>query len=143
MQRDARQQQQTLARLQAKWSLRPPSEQRCGQAALLGLDQPRPEGGTTPWLNGVVSCPFGAGTLHLNLGASRPRGERVAPAVGAAWERELGFATGHVEWLAARGSRPIVNLGLRRAVTPGLQLDGSVGRSGGRTLFSAGLKQQF
>lgn len=55
----------------------------------------------------------------------------------------MGWASGHVEWIAAQSAQPIVNLGLRREIGKGLQLDGSVGRQAGRTLFSVGLKQQF
>ena len=55
----------------------------------------------------------------------------------------MGWASGHVEWIAAQSAQPIVNLGLRREIGKGLQLDGSVGRHAGPPQFSVGLKQQF
>ena len=90
-----------------------------------------------------MTCPWPAGNLHLNLGGVRPAHQRSAAWVGAAWEQALGWATGHVEWIATQRARPVFNLGLRREIAKGLQLDGSLGRSGGQTLFSVGLKQQF
>lgn len=135
-------QDQSLARLQLKWQIGAAQGAACQQALTLGTRRQRHLPGTTPWLTGILSCAAGPGTLHLNLGASRNL-DRWGGNLGVAWEQDLGWATGHAEWLAARGTRPIVNLGLRRDVEPQLQLDGSIGRSGRQTLLSLGLKRQF
>lgn len=133
----------TSARVQAKWQLTPPRDERCTHAAVLSLAHTWPGAGNTPGLNLVMSCPIAPGTLHLNLGAAKPPLQRTAAFVGAAWEQDLGWATGHVEWIATQHARPVVNLGLRREIAKGWLLDGSVGRSAGQVLFSVGLKQQF
>lgn len=132
------------SRWQAKWQFTAPVENRCHHAAVLGAAHEQHRAGWAPWLTGIMSCPLaGAGLLHLNLGAMRPPGGPGAPFAGVAWERQLGMVTGHLEWLVARGAKPVFNLGLRREIGAGLQLDGSIGRSGGQTLWSLGLKQQF
>ncbi|QTD45459.1 hypothetical protein [Ottowia testudinis] len=129
-------------RLQAKLQFTAPADDRCYHAAVLGLAHTQGRG-NTPGINLVMSCPFAPGTVHFNLGAAKPAHQPSAVFVGAAWEQELGWATGHVEWIATQRDKPIFNLGLRREIAKGLQLDGSLGRQAGRTLFSVGLKQQF
>ena len=133
----------SLGRLQAKWRLGEAAAGACQHAALFALARAEGQSRLAPTLAGLTSCALGPGTLHLNLGAARAPGERTAPFAGLAWEQPLGFASAHLEWIATRRARPIVNLGLKREIAPGLQLDGSLGRSGGQTLLSVGLKQQF
>lgn len=130
-------------RLQGKWQFSRPADDRCQHAGVLGLAREWPSADRTPWVNLIMSCPARPGTVHLNLGASKPTHQRAAAFLGVAWEQELGWATGHLEWIATQRAKPVFNLGLRREVARGLQLDGSLGRSAGQTLFSLGLKQQF
>ena len=134
----------TLGRLQVKWQINPPQDERCFHALVLAAAHERRPSASSQAFNAVMSCPIGPGALHLNAGANWPAQGGAAPFVGAAWEQPLGPVTAHIEWLAARRARPVFNLGLRTTLTAGgLQLDGSIGRSGGRTLFSVGIKQPF
>ena len=133
----------TSLRLQAKWQISRPDDLRCHHAAVLGLAREFPSHDLTRGVSLVMTCPVAPGMLHLNLGVSRRAHQRAAAFVGAAWEQDLGWATGHVEWIATQHAAPVFNLGLRREIAKGLQLDGSLGRSSGTMLFSLGLKQQF
>ena len=133
----------TALRLQGKLQFTRPTEDACGHAAVLGIAHERPKAVNARWFNLVMSCPVAPGNVHLNLGATQTARKSAKAFIGAAWEQDLGWASGHVEWIAAQSAQPIVNLGLRREIGKGLQLDGSVGRQAGRTLFSVGLKQQF
>ena len=133
----------TALRLQGKLQSTRPTEDACGHAAVLGIAHERPKAVNARWFNLVMSCPVAPGNVHLNLGATQTARKSAKAFIGAAWEQDLGWASGHVEWIAAQSAQPIVNLGLRREIAKGLQLDGSVGRQAGRTLFSVGLKQQF
>mgnify|MGYP003601164309 FL=1 len=110
---------------------------------MLGIAHERPKAVNARWFNLVMTCTVAPGNVHLNLGATQTARKSAKAFIGAAWEQDLGWASGHVEWIAAQSAQPIVNLGLRREIAKGLQLDGSVGRQAGRTLFSVGLKQQF
>lgn len=110
---------------------------------MLGASHASDEHGATRFVNGVMSCGIAPGALHLNLFASRPRSGPTQPGFGAAWEQAFGAVTGHVEWLTQRSAKPILNLGMRGDVVERVQLDGSVGRSGGRTMLSVGMKLQF
>ena len=129
--------------MQAKWRLTEGAGGGCRHAVIGAVVRAEGESSLGPALTGAMSCPLGPGLLHVNLGAARAPGERTAPFAGVAWEQDLGFASAHVEWITTRRAKPVANLGLKREIAPGLQLDGSVGRSGGQTLFSLGLKQQF
>jgi hypothetical protein len=51
--------------------------------------------------------------------------------------------TPHIEWFGTQGSKPTLGAGLRGQLTDELQLDGSVGRSEGETIYSLGVKFTF
>jgi hypothetical protein len=129
--------------LQSKIQLSAPSEGRWHHAMVLGLAHTRDQRGSTRYATLIASREFAPGSLHINLGASRAPGGPTLPALGLAWEQVFGPVTGHLEWLGQRQSKPLFGLGLRRELVKDLQLDGSLGRSGGSTLYSLGLKLQF
>lgn len=129
--------------LTGKWQITEEKEDGCNHAVVLGLSHASDEDGSTRFVNGVMTCGIAPGALHLNLFASRPRLGPTQPGFGAAWEQPFGAITGHVEWVAQRSAKPILNLGMRGDVVDKVQLDGSIGRSGGRMLFSVGMKLQF
>lgn len=133
----------TTTSLQGKLQLTRPQAGGCHQAVVLGLAHPRGQRGTTPYANGIMSCDAGPGAVHMNFGLSRAPGGPSLPAVGVAWEQAFGAVTGHVEWQAQRGAKPTLGMGLRTDLVKDVQLDGSVGRNGGETLYSVGMKFQF
>jgi hypothetical protein len=133
----------TASSLQLKLRLTPSREDGCNFGAVAGASHADGQGRATPYVTGLASCHFSAGSLHLNLGASRPSGGPTLPAFGVAWEQDLGGVIAHAEWLTQRQSRPTLGIGLRKEIFRNVQLDGSVGRSGGQSLFSLGTKLQF
>lgn len=129
--------------LQSKIRLSTPREGRWHHAMVLGLSHAQDQRGATRSATLIASREFTPGALHINLGASRAPGGPALPALGLAWEQAFGPVTGHLEWLGEHQSKPLFGLGLRRELVTDLQLDGSLGRSGGSTLYSLGLKLQF
>lgn len=133
----------TTTSLQGKFQLTLPKPGGCHQAVVLGVGHPNGQRGVTPYANGLLSCDAGPGAVHMNLGASRAPDGPTAPAAGIAWEQAFGPVVGNLEWLVQRNAKPTLGLGLRTELMKDVQLDGSVGRSGGDTLFSVGMKFQF
>lgn len=133
----------TSQALQAKWRITPSQEAGCNTALVLGATQTRGQGGTTPYLNGLLSCNSTWGATHLNLGGQRPSGGPGVATWGLAHERAFGVATLHVEAFGQRLAKPTVQVGARSNLTHRLQLDATVGRSNRDTLVSVGLKQSF
>ncbi|MDI1340227.1 hypothetical protein [Polaromonas sp.] len=133
----------TSQALQAKWRITPSQEAGCNAAAVLGATQTRGQSGTTPYLNGLLSCNSSWGATHVNLGGQRPAGGPGVATWGLAHEREFGAATVHVEAFGQRLAKPTFQVGARTHLTQRLQLDATVGRSKRETLLSVGLKQSF
>ncbi len=129
--------------VQGKFQLTPPQSGGCHQAAVLGVARPNGQRGVTPYLTGIATCEVGPGAVHMNLGANRAPGGPTLPTAGVAWEQAFGGLTGHLEWLVQRNAKPSLGLGLRTEIAKGVQIDGSVGRSGGENLYSVGMKFQF
>ncbi|HEY2929723.1 hypothetical protein [Piscinibacter sp.] len=133
--------QRDVRRLQAKIQLAEPRDGGCHPAIAFGAfegDDP-----TTRFAIGIVTCDIASGALHLNIGGSRESGGTTVPTYGAAWEQPVGPLVGHVEWLGQRHAPATIAIGLRRDVVKHLQLDASVARNAGQTLFSVGFKSQF
>ena len=51
--------------------------------------------------------------------------------------------TPHIEWFGSEGAKPTVQAGLRGEVAKGWQLDGTVGRGDGETVYTLGVKRSF
>ncbi len=51
--------------------------------------------------------------------------------------------TPHVEWFGAEGRKPTSQFGARGDIAQRMQLDGTVGRSDGVTLYSVGISLKF
>jgi len=133
----------TTQTLQAKWRITPAQESGCNVGATLGVSRIRTLGGDAPYLNGLLTCQMKQGAVHLNAGWVRPTGGPGVPTWGAAYERNAGSVGWHVEAFGQRGARPTFQAGLKTQLTPRFQLDGSVGRNHGETLFSIGVKADF
>lgn len=134
---------QTLVALQAKWRITPSQADGCNLGLVAGAARASADGGAVS-LNGLATCNAGRlGSFHVNMGANQPRHAPAVPTWGLAYEREIGRVTPHIEWFGARHARPTLQAGLRGQVAPQVQLDGSIGRSGDQTTFTAGLKYTF
>ena len=81
--------------------------------------------------------------MHVNLGYVKPSSAKGVKTWGVALEREMGSVTPHIEYFGVEHTKPVVQWGLRGDIAKGLQLDGTVGRSGGVTGYSVGLKVKF
>lgn len=129
--------------LQAKWRLTPSKEDGCNFAAVAGFSHASSEGNTA-YLNGLITCNQPAlGSAHLNLGVGKARRAPSSLGWGVAYEKEIMGVTPHLEWFGAERAKPTVQVGLRGNVAPNLQLDGSLGRSAGVTLYTLGAKLTF
>jgi hypothetical protein len=73
--------------------------------------------------------------LSMSVQAGRPM------SVDDANVNDKGVA--HVESFWSRAAKPLVGVGLRKDVLPGLQLDGTWGKQGGMSVFSLGTKYTF
>ena len=141
--RDATDQVTTTA-AQIKWRITEAKPDGCNICMTLGLSHASQGIGNTPYLNGIVSCNHKGGALHLNAGVLHPEESgKTLTSWGVAYERDLGFATGHVEVFGQEQSKTTAQVGLRKDVLPGLQLDGTIGRNDRDTVFSLGVKKQF
>ena len=133
----------TSQSLQAKWRITPSQENGCNSAAVLGASQTPGQSGTTPYLSGLLTCNSALGSTHFNLGAQRAPGGPGVGTWGLAHEREWGPVTVHAEAFGQRLAKPTFQVGTRKALSPSLQLDATLGRNNRQTLFSVGLKQSF
>lgn len=133
----------TTTAVQAKMLLTRPREGGCNVGAVVGRAHANRGGGDASYLNGLFSCDVDGGPLHLNLGANRPDGGGTAKTWGIAKEFELGAVTAHVEGFGQQHAKPTFQFGLRRNIVGDLQLDGTLGRSDGKTVFSVGLRWGF
>ena len=86
---------------------------------------------------------MGVGALHASVVSNRDALGRDTPSLGAAWEQSFGAWTGHIESVAQRAAKPMVGIGARTDVIPGFQVDGTLGRVGGKAMFSLGTKITF
>lgn len=128
---------------QAKMQVTAPKEKSCHFAWVLGVTQWQKGEGQKSFVAGNTSCDMGAGTLHSSLVSSRDAEGKDVPSWGVAWEQTLGDWTAHIESVAQRAAKPLVGVGLRRDVLPGLQIDGTWGKQGGKAVFSLGTKYTF
>ncbi len=134
---------ETSTAVQAKMRLTPSVEGGCNVGAVLGRTHLHRERGDATYANGLFTCNLDGGPLHLNLGAQRPDGGGTRALWGVAKEFELGAVTAHVEAFGQQDGKPTFQFGLRREVVKNLQIDGTLGRSEGKAVFSVGVRVGF
>ena len=129
--------------LQAKMQVTSPKDNSCHFAWVVGATQWQKGDGQKSFVSANSSCDMGMGALHANVVSSRDAVGRDTPSLGVAWEQSFGAWTGHIESIAQRAAKPMVGIGARTDVMPGFQLDGTLGRVGGKAMFSLGTKFTF
>jgi hypothetical protein len=130
--------------VQVRWRMTPAQEAGCNVGLSAGSTQVAHGGGRQDFGYGMVTCNFaGQGSSNVNLGLVKPAGDRSVRTWGVSYERELGPVTPHVEWFGATQSKPTLQVGARGKVSTAWQLDGTVGRSDGHSLYTLGFKFQF
>ncbi|KQP22475.1 hypothetical protein [Pseudorhodoferax sp. Leaf267] len=130
----------TATALQAKLRLTPSREGGCNIGAVVGRAHFNRGGGQATYVNGLFTCNIEGGPLHVNLGANRADGGPTLKTWGAAKEFELGDVTAHVELFGQQHAKPTLQFGLRREVVKNVQVDGTLGRSDGKAVFSVGVR---
>ena len=131
-----------VSALQVKWRITASKETGCNFGAVAGLSHAAER--NTGYLNGLLTCNRPElGSVHFNLGATKPGGAARARSWGLAYEREIMGITPHLEWFGVEHAKPTLQAGVRGHVAPDLQLDGSVGRGDGVTLYTLGAKLGF
>ena len=124
--------------MQVKWLITPTRDAGCNTGVSATLSH---GGGTgnTPAVNGMLTCNLGWGANHFNLGGIRDPGRSAQGTWGIAHERGFGAVTANVEAFGQRHNKPTFQIGARTSLTDKLNLNGSIGRTGGETLFSVGV----
>lgn len=136
----------TAGAVQIKALLTPSRDKGCNIGATLGVLHTRTPASSDNgvFVNGLGSCNGTAlGNLHLNLGVNKLSGQSRVGTWGVALERELGAVTPHFEWFGAEHVKSTRQVGARGDIARNLQLDGTLGRTEGTTLYSVGVKLRF
>ena len=129
--------------LQAKLQVTAVQEKGCYFAWVFGATVWQKGDGQKSFVAANGSCNILGGSIHSSLMSTRNIEGKNEPSLGLAWEQNFGEWTGHIESVAQRASKPLVGMGLRKDVMPGLQLDGTWGKQGGKAVFSLGSKYTF
>lgn len=136
----------TTTALQLKVLFTPSKEEGCNVGAGVGVARVKAVGASEngTFVNGIATCNGTLlGSVHVNLGYTKPSSSRGVKSWGVALEREMGRVTPHVEYFGVEHTKPVVQLGLRGDIVKNVQLDGTVARSDGITAYSAGVKVKF
>lgn len=119
-----------------------PQKSGCNFLVALGHQRFNP-GGNQPYAYTAVTCRRNEFALNANLGAAKPQGESSFGTWGLSIERDHGTLVGHVEAFGQEHSKPTFQVGARKDLGKGFQVDGTVGRTDGDTIFSMGVKYSF
>jgi hypothetical protein len=138
----------SVTAIAGKWMITPTQNNGCNFAATLGWSRVKVDGAGSAngtGVNGIATCNRSVGTMHANLGYSKPSGASGVTTWGLAFERSFGVLTPNIEVFGTNGSGSdtTVQLGLRGDITKNLQLDGSVGWLDNATIYTVGVKFSF
>jgi hypothetical protein len=133
----------TSMTLQAKWRITPVQEKGCNFGASASLGKTRGESGNTTAVTGLMTCNMPVGAFNANVGALRAAGESTVATWGLSLSHAFGSVTGHIEAFGQQQGKTTFQVGARYDIAKNIQLDGTVGRSDGQTLYSAGMKFGF
>lgn len=133
----------TSMAIQAKWRITPVQEDGCNFGASASLAKTCGESGNTTAVTGLMTCNMPIGAVNANVGALRAAGESTVATWGLSLSHAFGSVTGHVEAFGQQQGKTTYQVGARHDIVKNVQIDGTVGRSDGQTLYSAGLKFQF
>lgn len=133
----------TSMAIQAKWRITPVQENGCNFGASASLAKTRGESGNTTAVTGLMTCNVPMGAVNVNVGALRAAGASTVATWGLSLSRAFGDITGHVEAFGQQQGKTTLQVGARYDIAKNIQLDGTVGRGDGQTLYSAGMKFGF
>lgn len=133
----------TSMAIQAKWRITPVQENGCNFGASASLVKTRGESGNTTAVTGLMTCNVPMGAVNVNVGALRAAGASTVATWGLSLSHAFGDITGHVEAFGQQQGKTTLQVGARYDIAKNIQLDGTVGRGDGQTLYSAGMKAGF
>jgi hypothetical protein len=130
--------------IQAKWRITPSQENGCNFASTLGTVHVAGVG-ASPFLVGIMTCNSPIGSVHTNITRHNPKDEASYNSWGVAFERTIGSFTPHIEVFADEGGKPTFQIGAKKEIADGIQLDATLGsdRQNRATVFSIGFKFAF
>ena len=133
----------TSMAVQAKWRITPVQESGRNFGASASLAKTRGESDNTTAVTGLMTCNVPIGAVNVNVGALRAAGVSTVATWGLSLSRAFGDITGHVEAFGQQQGKTTLQVGARYDIAKNIQLDGTVGRGDGQTLYSAGMKVGF
>ena len=133
----------TSMAVQAKWRITSVQEDGCNFGASASLAKTRGESGNTAAVTGLMTCNMPIGAVNVNVGALRAAGESTVATWGVSLSHAFGSVTGHIEAFGQQQGKTTLQVGARYDIAKNIQIDGTLGRSDGQTLYSAGLKVGF
>jgi len=130
--------------IQAKWRITPSQENGCNFASTLGTVHVAGVG-SSPFLVGIMTCNSAVGSFHTNITRHNPKDEASFNTWGVAFERTVGSLTPHIEVFGDEGGKPTFQIGAKKEIADGIQLDATLGsdRQNRATVFSIGFKFAF
>jgi len=134
---------QTTKTIQGKLQLTPTKEAGCNYAVSFGVGYINETVNKTPYVNGIGTCNSSLGAVHGNVGLSHSDGQKKQVNWGVAYEKVIGPVTAHIERYGQETMRPATQIGMRKEVIPGLQIDGTLGWYDGYAIYSIGMKKMF
>jgi hypothetical protein len=129
--------------LQVKFQMSSVRYQDCVLAGMVGVTLWQKGDGSKSFLAANGSCDLAMGTLFSSLMTARDAQGRAVPSLSLAWEQSYGPWTGFVEAMSESAHKPLLSLGVRRDVLPGVQLEGIWGKQGGQAVISLGTRFTF
>lgn len=129
--------------LQAKIQLSSARYQDCFLSWVGGVTLWQKGEGSKSFLSANGSCDLAMGTLYSSLMTTRDSQGSAVPSWSLAWEQSYGPWTGFLETVSESKRKPLLSLGVRRDVLPGLQLEGIWGKQGGQAVISLGTRFTF
>lgn len=133
----------TSMAIQAKWRITPVQEESCNFGASASLAKTRGETGNTSAITGLMTCHMPIGGVNVNVGALRAASESTVATWGLSLSHAFGSVTGHAEAFGQQHGKTTFQIGAHHDIAKNIQIDGTVGRSDGQTLYSAGVKFGF
>ena len=142
----------TRTALQMKWSMTPAQRDGCQLGLVLGVGRAQ-HSPDQRYLNTLMSCNDTNGAMHFNVGRTHQSGGSSATTWGVSFEIPDGRYTGFAEAFGQRGAMETTTyqLGLRAALGPQWQVDGTIGRvrpsrestAPRENIYSIGIKRSF
>ena len=133
-----------LTGVQGKYSFTKGKDDKCGSSIAAGVNKTNQGGASTPFVTGALACDLGGVNAIVNLNYAKASGSVAEKGWGLAFEKEVANATtAHIEFFGTKGSSSTTQVGLRRDIAKGIQLDGTFGRNSGVSLYSLGMKFSF